>query len=88
MAGAYAARMYGTIYGNVARMLKTTVYVPDALKRRIESLAERTGRSEAEVIRNALEAYTTREAPRPRTGLFSAPPITDWDEAMRGFGER
>ncbi len=68
-------------------MLKTTVYVPDWLKRRIETLAETTGRSEAEVIRSALEEYAAREAPRPRLGIFSAPPIEDWDEAMRGFGE-
>jgi hypothetical protein len=79
--------MYGTMYGNMTRMLKTTVYVPDGLKRRIESLAERTGRSEAAIIRNALEEYTRREHPRPRYPLFSAPPIEDWDEAMRGFGE-
>ena len=80
--------MYGTMYGNMARMLKTTVYVPDLLKRRIEALAKRTGRSEAEVIRAALEDDAGREAPRPRFPLFdNVPPIEDWDEAMRGFGE-
>jgi Ribbon-helix-helix protein, copG family len=79
--------MYGTMYGNMTRMLKTTVYLPNQLKDRVEKLAERTGRSEAEVIRTALEEYTEREVPRPRLGIFSAPPIEDWDEAMRGFGE-
>jgi cytidylate kinase len=74
------------MYGNMTRMLKTTVYLPDPLKQRVERLAERTGRSEAEVIRTALEEYTQRETPRPRYPLFSAPPIEDWDEAMRGFG--
>ena len=68
-------------------MLKTTVYLPNALKEQIEGLAERSGRSEADVIRTALEEYTNRQRPRPRAPLFSAPPIEDWDEAMRGFGE-
>ncbi len=75
------------MYGTMPRMLKTTVYLTQPLKERIERLAERTGRSEAEVIRSALEEYTVRERPRPRLGIFSAPPIDDWDEAMRGFGE-
>jgi Ribbon-helix-helix protein, copG family len=75
------------MYGNMTRMLKTTVYLTDNLKRRVERLAEDKGLSEAEVIRAALEEYTAREAPRPRLGIFSAPPIDDWDEAMRGFGE-
>jgi len=79
--------MYGTMYGKMPRMLKTTVYLTQPLKERIERLAERTGRSEAEVIRNALEEYTARERPRPRGGLISVPPIEDWDKAMRGFGE-
>ena len=79
--------MYGTMYGNMARMLKTTVYLTDELKLRVEGVAERTGRSEAEVIRTALEEYTARERPRPRAPLFSVPPIEDWDEAMKDFGK-
>ena len=79
--------MYGTMYGNMTRMLKTTVYLPDGLKERVELLAEQTGRSEAEVIRAALEEYTEKRPPRPTFPLFSAPPIEDWDEAMRGFGK-
>ena len=68
-------------------MRKTTVYLPDGLKRRVAQVAQRKGCSEAEVIRNALTEYTEREPPRPKYPLFSAPPIEDWDEAMRGFGE-
>jgi Arc/MetJ-type ribon-helix-helix transcriptional regulator len=50
-------------------MRKTTVYLPDALKARIERVAEEQKRSEAEVIRAALAAYTARERPRPRLPL-------------------
>jgi Ribbon-helix-helix protein, copG family len=79
--------MYGTMYGNMPRMLKTTVYLTDDLKRRVERVAEDKSCSEAEIIRAALEEYTQHERPRPRFPLFSAPPIEDWDEAMRGFGK-
>jgi Ribbon-helix-helix protein, copG family len=75
------------MYGNMARMLKTTVYLSTVLKHQIAALATRTGRSEAEVIRTALEQYTAQERPRPRGGIISVPPIEDWDEAMRGFGK-
>ncbi|MEM9713080.1 MAG: precorrin-2 C(20)-methyltransferase [Actinomycetota bacterium] len=36
-------------------MRKTSVYLPDALKRRLGALAERTGVSEAELIRESIE---------------------------------
>jgi len=74
--------MYGTT------MKKTTVYLPDELKLRVERTARAQNRSEAEVIRAALEEYTVRNGrPRPTAPLFSVEPIEDWDEAMRGFGE-
>ena len=82
--------MYGTMYGNMPRMLKTTVYLPDNLKQRIERVAEEQGRSEADIIRAAIEQYTAGHHPRPTLPLFAAgeiAPIEDWDEAMRGFGE-
>jgi hypothetical protein len=72
-------------------MRKTTVYLPDDLKLRLERAAGENGRSEAELIRAAIDEYTrTHARPRPRFPLFSTgelEPITDWDEAMRGFGE-
>jgi hypothetical protein len=74
---------YGTVYG----MVKTTIYLPDELKRRVERLARERNTSEAEVIRAALDEYTVREQPRLRLPLFSAEPIEDFDEAMKGFGE-
>lgn len=69
-------------------MVKTTVYLPEELKRRIERTAFAQRSSEAEVIRAALDAYTLETPPRPTFPLFSSgKPIEDWDEAMRGFGE-
>jgi ribbon-helix-helix CopG family protein len=66
---------------------KTTLYLPAALKRRIEDEAQRRGLSEAEVIRRVLD--TGLDRPRPRGALFSVGPITHrLDEAMKGFGER
>jgi Ribbon-helix-helix protein, copG family. len=70
---------------------KTTVYLPDDLKLRLERAADDNGLSEAELIRAAVDEYTrTHVRPRPRFPLFSigeVEPITDLDEAMRGFGE-
>ena len=70
-------------------MVKTTVYLPDDLKRRIEYTARVQRKSEAEVIRDALDAYALRaDVPRPRLPrVRSNAPIEDWDEALRGFGE-
>jgi Arc/MetJ-type ribon-helix-helix transcriptional regulator len=80
--------MYGTMYG----VKKTTVYLPDALKLRLEQLARERNTSEAEVIREALERLSNEsERPRPKLPLFETgelDPIEDFDEALRGFGER
>lgn len=73
-------------------MRKTTVYLPDDLKAAIERLAERTQRSEAEVIRDALlRAVLDSTPPRPTLPLSSVglgdPTIAERiDEAMEGFG--
>ena len=66
---------------------KTTVYLPDDMKRAVEREAARSGRSEAEVIRAAIAAFVDR--PKPRGGLFEAEPFADRvDELLAGFGER
>lgn len=66
---------------------KTTIYLPDELKRAVELEARARGLSEAEVIRAAIAAHVTR--PEPRPGLFSAEPMADRvDELLSGFGER
>jgi Arc/MetJ-type ribon-helix-helix transcriptional regulator len=73
-------------------MKKTTVYLPEELKVRVEQTAARTHSSEAEVIREAIDRFTgERELPRPRLPLFDSgkvEPIEDFDKALEGFGER
>lgn len=74
----------------MASMRKTTVYLPDHLKRRLEQTARLQHRSEADVLRSALDEYTRRERPRPTLPLFArgaVAPVADFDEALRGFGE-
>jgi hypothetical protein len=52
---------------------KTTIYLPDELKRRIERAARANGMSEAEVIRLAIDRYTQADAsPRPKLPLFNS----------------
>lgn len=59
--------MYGTMYG----MVKTTLYLPDDLKSAVALKARREGKSEAEVIRQALvQAAGDYMAPMPR--------VPDW----------
>ena len=72
-------------------MVKTTVYLSEDLKRRLEHLARAQGRSEADVIRTALDEFTAaQERPRPKLPLFSSlgEPIADRvDEILaEGFG--
>lgn len=72
-------------------MVKTTVYLPEALKRRLEHVARVQGRSEADVIRAALDEFTAaQERPRPTLPLFTSlgEPIAERvDEILaEGFG--
>jgi len=46
-------------------MIKTTVYLPDELKRSVARMAAASGKSEAEVIRDAI-ATLARASDRPR----------------------
>jgi hypothetical protein len=71
-------------------VFKTTIYLPEHLKRSIARLARRRGRSEASVIREALERLAESDRPRPRAGLFRSgdPHLAERvDEALKGFGE-
>ena len=69
-------------------MKKTTVYLPDSLKREVERRARHRTCSEAEVIRQAIRDTVGRPAPKP--GLI--PGNDSWadrvDDYMDGFGER
>ena len=80
--------MYGRVYG----MQKTTIYLPDDLKRALGRVAEARGCSEAELIREAVRALAERaELPRPRLPLFKSGKrglAERVDQALTGFGER
>lgn len=52
-------------------MRKTTVYLTDAQKRGLERLAATSGRSEAELIRSAVDQLVESAPPRrPIIGIF------------------
>jgi CopG-like RHH_1 or ribbon-helix-helix domain, RHH_5 len=72
-------------------MRRTTVYLPDELKRAIERAADESNRSEAQFIRSALErAVNDLEPPKPRLPLFASndPTLAEHvDESLAGFGE-
>lgn len=56
----------GTIYG-----MKTTLYLPEELKRAIELESRRRGVSEAEVVRDALREKLLEQQVRPRGGIIT-----------------
>jgi hypothetical protein len=68
---------------------KTTVYLPAETRRALKKLAARLGKSEADIIREALAVVAGTLAPRPRLPLGKAvgPSIAeDIDGALDGFG--
>ena len=73
-------------------MQKTTVYLPQELKRALAELAVRRGQSEADLVRQALTTLTASEGPpAPRLPLFRSgkPSLAEQvDERLRGFGRR
>jgi hypothetical protein len=73
-------------------MRKTTVYLPEGLKENLSRMAAESGRSEAELIRQALVMMTTAaERPRPHGNLLDGQSggLADRvDDALAGFGER
>jgi len=72
-------------------MKKTTVYLPEDLKSALGRIAAERGRSEAELIRDAVRGLVQgSEPPRPRLPLFSSGDPTlvrRFEEELRGFGE-
>ena len=72
-------------------MVKTTVYLPRALKDALARLAGRQGRSEAELVRLAVERLVKAEGhTAPRLPLFrsSDPHLAEnADEHLAGLGE-
>jgi len=79
------------MYG-MSKAKKTTIYLPDRLKRDIERVAQNERRSEADVIRDAVEnSIYERRAPEPRIPLVSyglgAPDIAERaEELLDGSG--
>ena len=71
-------------------MTKTTVYLPDDLKKALARVAAEQQRSEADLLREAVALITAgTEAPAPRLPLFRAkgPSIAGHiDKALEGFG--
>ena len=70
-------------------MQKTTIYLPDDLKQRLEKISRTTGRSEAAVIRDAIRMATQDAvAPSPRVPLMDRglgnPTIAENVDALLG----
>jgi hypothetical protein len=78
--------MYGTVYG----MEKTTVYLTSQQRRALARTARATGRSEAELIRQGVDAVTAEHrAAEPTLPLFESgrPDLAErTDELLEGFG--
>jgi len=72
-------------------MKKTSVYLPDDLKRALARVANARGLSEAELLREAVSTITAAtETPAPRLPLFrgKGPSIAgDIEKALKGFGQ-
>jgi hypothetical protein len=75
-------------------MVKTTVYLPEDLKERLEEAARVSGESEARIIRSAIEGWLESLLPRPvpnwGTIDFGDPDLPfKVDEVLaEGFGEQ
>ena len=75
-------------------MMKTTVYLPEDLKASLARVAAEEGRSEAEIIREAINAaMNSRRSARPRLplvprGLGDPQAAERTDELLDGFGSR
>jgi hypothetical protein len=75
-------------------MVKTTVYLPDELKARLDEAARVSGQSEATIIRSALEEWLESLLPKPTphwgTMNFGDPDLAcKVDEVLaEGFGQQ
>lgn len=74
--------------------LKTTVYLDAGDYRRLKTLARSKGRTTADLVREAVSQYATREQPRLRPRSIGAGSSRTGDVAARaetllaGFGKR
>lgn len=69
---------------------KTTVYLPDELKRAVTASSRRRAISEAEVIRQAIADAVSNEELPPRGPLFASAVLLadDVEAQLAGFGEQ
>jgi predicted transcriptional regulator len=65
MAGLFCCRSKDAICGTLYGMTKTTVYLDSDIVLALRQMAETQGRSQAELIRDALGEYT-RRSKRPK----------------------
>lgn len=90
MRGAVRAANAGVSYGRVYGVNKTTVYLPDDLKAALARIAEQTGRSEAELIREGVRMVVDGQLPPPPTIPIFVSPEPDFaervDEHLGSFG--
>jgi predicted transcriptional regulator len=75
-------------------MRKTSVYLDDVHAARLKRIAEAEGRSQAEVIRDAILKYPEQSRPDRKFALFGAGESKDGlaadlpeEELLKGFGE-
>jgi hypothetical protein len=78
------------MYGMNSEMKRTTIYLPDELKGRLEKAAEHRGVTEAEIIRLAVDKELTRTL--QGAGIITDPSPDglsgrNLHEHMEGFGE-
>jgi hypothetical protein len=80
------------MYGIMGGMEKTTVYLPDDLKRALRRAARSTGRSEADLIREGIGIVAgTHRIAEAKLPLFESgqPDLAERaEELLRGFGDR
>lgn len=69
---------------------KTTVYLPDDLKRAVTAASRRRAISEAEVIRQAIADAVANETQPVHSALFASDVLMadDVDAHLVGFGEQ
>ncbi|MGH2373958.1 MAG: ribbon-helix-helix protein, CopG family [bacterium] len=73
-------------------MEKTTLYIPKELQRGLRSASKRLGRSQAELVREAIERYLAGlDRPRPRSigiGADGKIPSSEIKQWLRGEWDR
>ncbi len=73
-------------------MTKTTVYLPEELKKALARISARTGRSEADLIREGIARLIDSTVwPAPRGALFASGEgslAENAEAALAGFGSR